>query len=147
MATDHETIFTLEATPVKFGPGASQDAGWELKRLGVKRAMLVTDPGVAALGHPERIKKLIEAEGIDVVVYDRSRVEPTIDSFQDACDFALEHEVDGFVLVGGGLECGHGEGGDPAPVPPRPGDALRHPPGGRGPKAPGPAQAAPRDPD
>ena len=88
MATDHETIFTLEATPVKFGPGASQDAGWELKRLGVKRALLVTDPRVAALGHSERIKKLIEAEGIDVVVYDRSRVEPTIDSFQDACDFA-----------------------------------------------------------
>jgi hydroxyacid-oxoacid transhydrogenase len=102
MATDHETIFTLEATPVKFGPGASQDAGWELKRLGVKRALLVTDPRVAALGHSERIRKLIEAEGIDVVVYDRSRVEPTIDSFQDACDFALEHEVDGFVSVGGG---------------------------------------------
>jgi len=102
MAAEHETIFTLEATPVKFGPGSSEDAGWELKRLGVKRALLVTDPGVAALGHPERIKGLIEAEGIEVVVYDRSRVEPTIDSLQDACDFALEHEVDGFVSVGGG---------------------------------------------
>jgi hydroxyacid-oxoacid transhydrogenase len=102
MPVEHETIFTLEATPVKFGPGASQDAGWELKRLGVKRALLVTDPGVAALGHPERIKGLIEAEGIDVVVYDRSRVEPTIESLQQACDFALEHGVDGFVSVGGG---------------------------------------------
>jgi len=59
MAPDHETIFTMEATPVKFGAGASADAGWELKRLGVKRAMLVTDPGVAALGHPDRIRKLI----------------------------------------------------------------------------------------
>jgi hydroxyacid-oxoacid transhydrogenase len=102
MASDHETIFTMEATPVKFGTGASADAGWELKRLGVKRAMLVTDPGVAALGHPERIKGMIEAEGIEVVVYDRARVEPTIDSFQDAADFALEREVDGFVSVGGG---------------------------------------------
>ena len=43
-----ETIFTLEATPVKFGPGAADDAGWELARLGVTRALLVTDPGVAA---------------------------------------------------------------------------------------------------
>ena len=25
-----ETIFTMEATPVKFGPGAVADAGWEL---------------------------------------------------------------------------------------------------------------------
>jgi hydroxyacid-oxoacid transhydrogenase len=102
MGSSHETIFTMEATPVKYGAGASQDAGWELKRLGVTRAMLVTDPGVAALGHPERIKGLIEAEGIEVVMYDRARVEPTIESLQDAADFAIEHAVDGFVSVGGG---------------------------------------------
>ncbi|WP_324343314.1 hydroxyacid-oxoacid transhydrogenase [Baekduia sp.] len=102
MPRTHETVFTLEATPVKFGPGASQDAGWELRRLGVRRAMLVTDPGVMALGHPERIAGLIRAEGIDVVLYDRARVEPTIDSLQHAADFALEHDVDGFVSVGGG---------------------------------------------
>jgi alcohol dehydrogenase class IV len=68
----------------------------------VKRALLVTDPGVRALGHPDRIRELVEKEGIEVVVYDRSRVEPTVESFQDACDFALEHDVDGFVSVGGG---------------------------------------------
>src|SRR4051794_3366245 len=102
MATDRERVFTLEATPVKFGPGSSGDAGWELKRLGVRRAMLVCDPGVAALGHPERIRGLIEGEGIEVVLYHRARVEPTIDSLQAAADFALEHDVDGFVSVGGG---------------------------------------------
>jgi len=102
MGSSHETIFTMEATPVKYGAGASEDAGWELKRLGVTRAMLVTDPGVAALGHPERIQRLIEAEGIKVVMYDRARVEPTIESLQDAADFAIAHEVDGFVSVGGG---------------------------------------------
>jgi hypothetical protein len=26
----YETIFTLEATPLKYGPGASEEAGWEL---------------------------------------------------------------------------------------------------------------------
>src|SRR5437588_10925048 len=97
---DRETIFTLEATPIKFGPGAAADAGWELKRLGVGRAMLVTDPGVAALGLPERVAQLARDAGIDVVLYDRSRVEPTLDSFQHAADFALEHEVKGFVSVG-----------------------------------------------
>ena len=85
---------------MKFGPGAVEEAGWELKRLGVRRALLVTDPHIAQIA--ERVQRLIEAEGIDVVLYDRSRVEPTIDSFQDAADFALEHEVDGFVSVGGG---------------------------------------------
>jgi hydroxyacid-oxoacid transhydrogenase len=102
MATARETIFTMEATPVKYGLGASADAGWELKRLGVGRVMLVTDPGVAALGHADRLSKLIAQEGIEIVVYDRARVEPTLDSFQDAADFALEHQVDGFVSIGGG---------------------------------------------
>ncbi len=97
-----ETVFTLEATPVKFGPGAVDEAGWELKRLDVERVMLVTDPGLAALGIPGRVRALIEAEGIAVVVYDRARVEPTLDSLQHAADFAREHEVDGFVSVGGG---------------------------------------------
>jgi hydroxyacid-oxoacid transhydrogenase len=99
---EHETVFTLEATPIKFGPGAVEDAGWELKRLGVTRALLVTDPGVAALGHPERVQRAIEREGIEVVLYDRARVEPTLDSFQDAADFARDSGVDGFVSIGGG---------------------------------------------
>src|SRR3954452_15209331 len=98
----NETIVTLEATPIKFGPGAAADAGWELKRLGVRRALLVTDPGVAATGHPDRVRRAIEAEGIEVVVYDQARVEPTLDSLQAAADAALEAKVDGFVSVGGG---------------------------------------------
>jgi alcohol dehydrogenase class IV len=99
---EHETVFTLEATPIKFGPGAVDDAGWELKRLGVTRALLVTDPGVAALGHPDRVREAIEREGIEVVLYERARVEPTLDSLQDAADFAKDAGVDGFVSVGGG---------------------------------------------
>ena len=99
---EHETVFTLEATPVKYGPGAVADAGWELARLGVRRALLVTDPGVVATGIPDRVRAAIEAEGIEVVVYDRSHVEPTIESLQEAADFALEAGVDGFVSVGGG---------------------------------------------
>jgi hydroxyacid-oxoacid transhydrogenase len=138
MATDHETVFTIEATPVKFGPGASNDAGWELRRLGVKRAMLVTDPGVAALGHPERIKKLIEAEGIEVILYDRSRVEPTIHSFQDACDFAVEHGVDGFVSVGGGSSMDTAKVANLVSTHPAPVMDYVNPPVGAGKKPPSP---------
>ena len=98
----HETVFTIEATPVKFGPGAAAEAGWELRRLGVRRALLVTDPGVAAAGHPERVREAAAAEGVEVVVYDRSRVEPTLESLEDACEAAREAGVDGFVSVGGG---------------------------------------------
>jgi alcohol dehydrogenase class IV len=102
MSTGYETVFTLEATPIKFGTGAADDAGWELSRLGVTRALLVTDPGVRAAGHADRIRESVEAAGIEVVVYDRARVEPTLESMQDAADFALDARVDGFVSVGGG---------------------------------------------
>jgi alcohol dehydrogenase class IV len=101
-ANGHETIFTLEATPLKYGPGASEETGWELKRMGVGRVMLVSDPGVVEAGITGRIVGLIEAEGIGVEVWDRSRVEPTADSFQAAADFASEGGFDGFVAVGGG---------------------------------------------
>ena len=103
MSTDgKERIFTLEATPIKFGPGASADAGWELKRLGVTRAMLVTDPRIRDAGIADRVRESIEAEEIAVEIFDRARSEPTADSFQEAADFAVDGEFDGFVGVGGG---------------------------------------------
>ena len=103
MSTDgKERIFTLEATPIKFGPGASADAGWELKRLGVTRAMLVTDPHIRDAGIADRVRQSIESEDVAVEIFDRARSEPTADSFQEAADFALDGEFDGFVGVGGG---------------------------------------------
>jgi len=100
--SNNETVFTMEATPLKYGPGASEEAGWELKRMGVGRVMLVSDPGVVEAGITARITELIEAEGVEVEVWDRSRVEPTDGSFGAAADFALEGDFDGFVAVGGG---------------------------------------------
>jgi hydroxyacid-oxoacid transhydrogenase len=98
----HETLFTLEATPIKFGPGAVDDAGWELKRLGVTRAMLCSDPGVADAGITERVAESIRAEEIEVEVFSGVRVEPSDESFQAAADAAVDGGYDGFVGVGGG---------------------------------------------
>jgi hydroxyacid-oxoacid transhydrogenase len=97
-----EQVFTLEATPLKFGRGAAGDAGWELERLGVKRAMLVSDPGVVAAGITDRVREAIEASGIETEIWDRARVEPTADSFAEAAAFATDGGFDGFVGIGGG---------------------------------------------
>lgn len=100
--SDRETIFTMEATPLKYGAGASEEVGWELKRMGVARVMLVTDPGVVEAGITGRIQELIDAEGILVEVWDKSRVEPTANSLWEAAEFAVDGGFDGFVAVGGG---------------------------------------------
>ena len=42
------------------------------------------------------------AAGVDVVLYDESRIEPTDQSFRDAARFAGEGGFDGYVSVGGG---------------------------------------------
>jgi alcohol dehydrogenase class IV len=137
-APDRESVFTLEATPIKFGPGAAADAGWELKRLGVRRALLVCDPGVAAIGHPDRVRTSIEAEGIEVVVYDRARVEPTLDSFQEAADFARDADVDGFVSVGGGSSIDTAKVADLITTHPAPVMEYVNPPVGEGRRPPSP---------
>ena len=137
-ASDRETIFTLEATPIKFGPGAAADAGWELARLGVRRALLVTDPGVVATGHPDRVRASIEAEGIEVVVYDRAHVEPTLDSLQEAADVAREARVDGFVSVGGGSSIDTAKVADLVTTHPAPVMDYVNPPVGHGRKPPSP---------
>jgi hydroxyacid-oxoacid transhydrogenase len=97
-----EQVFTLEATPLKFGRGAADEAGWDLERMGVRRAMLVSDPGVAGAGITARVRERIEACGISTEVWDSARVEPTADSFASAAAYARDGEFDGFVGVGGG---------------------------------------------
>jgi alcohol dehydrogenase class IV len=97
-----EQVFTLEATPLKYGRGAAGDAGWELERLGVKRAMLVSDPGVVAAGITDRVREAVDASGIETAVWSSARVEPTADSFGEAAAFAVDGGFDGFVGIGGG---------------------------------------------
>jgi alcohol dehydrogenase class IV len=133
-----ETIFTMEATPIKFGAGACADAGWELRRMGVTRAMLVSDAGVIAAGITDRIRAAVEAEGIEVSLFDRVRVEPTAESMQEAADFAADGGFDGFVGVGGGSALDTAKVADLVATHPAPIMDYVNPPVGGGLKPPSP---------
>jgi len=98
----NETVFTVEATPIVFGAGASQETGFHLRRLGVRRAMLVSDPHVHGLGITERVRSAIAELGIETEVFARARVEPSEESALDAVAFARDGSFDGFVGIGGG---------------------------------------------
>ncbi len=101
--TAPESVFTYGAPALKFGRGASEEVGHDLARLGVTRALVVTDAGVAATGAPARVAECIAAQGISVTVFDGVHVEPTDESIGAAIAFAREHGPwDGFVAVGGG---------------------------------------------
>ena len=65
--------------------------------------LLVTDPGVAATGHPGRIADAMRRRGLEVTIYDRARVEPTDASLEEAIAFARDGgPFDAIVAVGGG---------------------------------------------
>src|SRR6476661_9083265 len=98
-----ETVFTYGAPQLKFGDGSSDEIGFDLTTYGVRRVLVITDPGVAATGHPQRITEQIAGYGIEAVVFDRTHVEPTDVSMAEAVEFARDGGPwDAFVAVGGG---------------------------------------------
>ncbi len=136
--SDHERAFKLKATPITFGPGASEEAGWEMKRLGAKRVMIVSDAGVVQAGITGKIQKIIEAEGIECEVFDRVHVEPTLESLQEAADFATDGGFDGFVGVGGGSSLDTAKVANLVATHPAPVTEYIYPPLGSGHKPPSP---------
>lgn len=98
-----ESVFTYGAPQLKFGPGASDEIGHDLAVLGARRVLVVTDPGVAATGWPQRVAERMAAFGIEAAVHDSAHVEPTDASILAAVGRARdEGPWDAFVAVGGG---------------------------------------------
>lgn len=97
-----ESIFTMDTSSIKYGLGATREIGFEMKRLGATRVLVVTDPNLSG-SDPVRITMdALSAEGIDAVLFDRTRIEPTDGSFTEAIEFATGGGFDGYVAVGGG---------------------------------------------
>ncbi|GAA5512915.1 long-chain-alcohol dehydrogenase 1 [Deinococcus carri] len=100
--TPREQLFTIEATPVKFGPGAAADAGWEAARLGIRRAFVVLDPALLGVEAADGVLDSLRAAGLDLVPFTDIRVEPDLASLERAAAAAREAGADGFVALGGG---------------------------------------------
>ena len=98
-----ESVFTYGAPTLKFGPGCSDEIGFDLSQYDVRRVLVITDPGVAATGHPHRVADQMGQFGLEAQVYDQVHVEPTDQSITDAISFARETGPwDAYVAVGGG---------------------------------------------
>ncbi|MGC2856418.1 hydroxyacid-oxoacid transhydrogenase [Novispirillum sp. DQ9] len=102
MAGSPETIFTVDPVALKYGAGALRELGADATAAGMRRVLLVTDPTLAALPPVATATEALKAAGLEVVIFDRVRIEPTDTSFREAAAFAVEAKVDGFVSIGGG---------------------------------------------
>lgn len=97
-----EIGFEMAASNIRFGRGVTAEIGMDLKDLGVKKVMFVTDPNISKLPMKDTVIRSMDQEGVEYVVYDQTRVEPTDTSFKDAINFAVSNKVDSFVALGGG---------------------------------------------
>ncbi|HUY47137.1 MAG TPA: hydroxyacid-oxoacid transhydrogenase [Streptosporangiaceae bacterium] len=98
-----EAIFTYGAPQLKFGPGASDEIGFDLSQYGARRVLIVTDAGVAGTGTPQRVADQMAQFGIEARVFNGVHVEPTDTSLEAAVAHARESGPwDAFVAVGGG---------------------------------------------
>jgi hydroxyacid-oxoacid transhydrogenase len=92
----------MDTSSIRYGPGVTREVGYEMKRLGTRRVMLVVDPHLAESEAVATAHRALREAGIDVVVYDGVRCEPTDVSFKAAIRFANAGDFDGYVAVGGG---------------------------------------------
>jgi hydroxyacid-oxoacid transhydrogenase len=97
-----ETVFTMDTTSLKVGVGATREVGSDLAALGVKRVLVVTDANLATSETVAIVGKSLRDAGLDPVLYDQVRVEPTDQSFKAAIVFATTGNFDAYVAVGGG---------------------------------------------
>src|SRR5215831_13151904 len=97
-----DNVFTMRSTPYKFGPGVTDEIGDDLVALGLRRVLVVTDPGVAATGLPERALNLIREKKIEAGLFQDVSIEPTDTAVKKAIEFAQAFDAEGYVAIGGG---------------------------------------------
>ena len=97
-----DTAFTIDTSSIKYGPGVTEEVGYEMARLGARKVLIVTDPNIVTTDAVRIAHESLTSENIEVTIYDQVRVEPTDESFKDAILFATEGEFSGYVAIGGG---------------------------------------------
>ena len=97
-------------TRIVFGPGKIDELGRSRWRLAMKRALVVSDPGIVAAGHTPRGIESLEAVGIDVALFDGVAENPTTEHVEAGLRRPREFRPDLIVGLGGGssMDCAKG---------------------------------------
>ncbi|MDH5795271.1 MAG: iron-containing alcohol dehydrogenase, partial [Candidatus Bathyarchaeota archaeon] len=90
------------AGKIKFGDEAVEEAGWEAKRLGGSRILVITDRGIAKAGLADKVKSSLEKENLEVNVFDDVQPDPPLQVYNDCLTYARQQEHDLVVGLGGG---------------------------------------------
>jgi hydroxyacid-oxoacid transhydrogenase len=98
----NEYAFEMATSSLRFGPGATREVGADLVDLGLQRALVFTDPNLRNLPPVVTALESLERNHIRFTLFDRVRVEPSDEAFDEAIRFATRTEHDAIVAIGGG---------------------------------------------
>lgn len=84
------------------GAGKVMALAAECRALGISRPLLVTDPGLMAIGLVPPIIEALTADGLAPVVFDQVKEDPPESTVDAAAQLARSGGVDGVLAVGGG---------------------------------------------
>tara|TARA_R110002072_G_scaffold130059_1_gene268836 strand:+ start:4276 stop:5442 length:1167 start_codon:yes stop_codon:yes gene_type:complete len=84
------------------GAGSALELASQCRHLAVQRPLVVTDPGLMAIGLVQPVLAALEQAGLAPLVFDQVREDPPEATVQAATDVARAGGVDGVIAVGGG---------------------------------------------
>jgi choline dehydrogenase len=82
--------------------GAIQELGNEASQLGMRRPLLVTDPGVKAAGLLDVALEVLRKSDVEPVVFDKVRANPPVALVDEGAGEYRSQGCDGLVAIGGG---------------------------------------------
>ena len=82
--------------------GAIRELGTEAGLLGIRRPLLVTDPGVKAAGLLDTALEVLRGADCEPVVFDRVRANPGVELVDAGAAEYRAQGCDGLVAIGGG---------------------------------------------
>ncbi|MCA9213042.1 MAG: iron-containing alcohol dehydrogenase [Planctomycetales bacterium] len=97
-------------TRIIFGPNRVDQLGTLAGEMGTRRALVVSDPGIVKAGHTERGIKSLKKAGIESFLFSDVHENPSTDDVDRGLKFALRHEPELIVGLGGGssMDCAKG---------------------------------------
>ncbi|HEX8543321.1 MAG TPA: L-threonine dehydrogenase [Pseudomonas sp.] len=84
------------------GLGCLDEAMQAIRNYGFLKALIVTDAGLAKAGLAAQIAGLLVEQGIDSVVYDGAKPNPTVSNVENGLAMLRERECDFVISLGGG---------------------------------------------
>ena len=97
-----DSVWDFRIVRAKFGVGAVEETGYELEKMGVRKALIVTDENMLKTGWPDVVKEVVEKRGITIDIWSGVEPEPSKKSIENGIEYVKGKDIDGFVAVGGG---------------------------------------------